>query len=1415
MRSDSPRWTQVTPSAFAWEREALEHVKALLPDAEPYRAWANFEFVADDGTVNEVDLLVACPRGLYLVEIKSRPGRLTGDAGTWTWRGERTRTDDNPLLLANRKAKKLKSMLERAARPRRARVPFVQAVVLLHGPGIDVQLDPAGRAHVYAPDSDLPIPRPGALPRIGRELLTAPADDQRRGLDAMTSKALVGLVNDLGIRQSRRLFTIGQYEITMPPLDEGPGWQDFAAKHVDLHGVKARVRIYLVEKAASQEHRRTVVRAAEREFRLLSGMQHPGIVQVQAYVEHDLGPALIFSHEPSSVRLDHYLRDSLDRLTVDARLAMVRQLAETLRYAHSRHLVHRALSPRSILVIDPDAAVPRLKVLDWQTGGHAGTTTATTTSRVQGTSHLDRLTDRAVESYLAPEALVSPDARGVPLDLFALGAVTFHLFAGRAPASSAVELSEVLRGEGGLRLDGAVDGVSSRLAELVAMCTAPEVDSRLDSAELFLEELDAVEEELTAPEDDTVDPLDAHKGDRLDGGLTVVQRLGSGSTALALLVEGGELAEPAVLKVALDADKEQRLVDEAEVLNRVHHAGVVRLLGEVSVSGRFGLLLERAGDRTLAQQLREDGRLHLDLLERFGTDLLQVVDHIDGEGVAHRDIKPDNLGARPRRRDRQPHLVLFDFSLAKAPIEAVRAGTSVYLDPFLGSRSRPHWDPAAERYAAAVTLYEMATGTLPAWGDGETAPALLDDEVTLEPELMDSAVAEELTDFFRTALRRDAAQRFPTAEAMLASWRRIFAALGEAAGEESAEEDARDEAAARATITTPLAQAGISARGVAALERFGVSTVGEALAVPSYELTRMRGVGDATRREVRSRIREWRLRLARTSIGAPSPSPGNAVSDAVEPQRSVDAVLASLLPGGGVAVNPVVTAYLGLHRPGALGTSTWPSEREISEAVRVPPEQVSRETESARSGWLSSSLVSDVREDVVRLLADAGRVATPAELGEGLLAVRGSAAPAELRRPEAVALARLAVETELADPAGSRLWLGRARGRVPLVALEPTDDDPTMPPAEALVGWARRLAVLAEELAGTDPLPGPARVRARLVEEPPPEGYDVVDPDRLVRLAASASTMAAASPRLELYPRDLDPIRALRLAQGALTGAGVDALSEKELRGRVAARFPVAPSLPQRPRLDALIEESGLPLSWDPVEELYRLGGREGFISATTRLPSRVLTATSTASIPASPEVRAAVRAESRLTRSVKAGGFLALVVRPRLLPRAVDELARRFAMTEIDVTAQLIEEMRTIAQRAGVPWELVVAADAAEPGSRDATNLSRLVADAVPGLRTRLRGAGEALILSEAAVLARYGAGHVLTDLINDVGRSGSGLRTLWLAVPEDRSGGLPMLDREPVPVMTSNQWLRLPDSWVSNAHRGSATSKIEGSNA
>ena len=141
----STRWIEITPSEHAWEREALDYLKARLPDGEPFRAWSNFEFIAEDGSINEVDLLVVSLHKVYLVEIKSWSGSVSGDAGTW-----RREIDgkellvDSPLLLANRKAKKLVGLLKAQKALARQRRPYVEAVVFLSRGGVRCRLDGRG-----------------------------------------------------------------------------------------------------------------------------------------------------------------------------------------------------------------------------------------------------------------------------------------------------------------------------------------------------------------------------------------------------------------------------------------------------------------------------------------------------------------------------------------------------------------------------------------------------------------------------------------------------------------------------------------------------------------------------------------------------------------------------------------------------------------------------------------------------------------------------------------------------------------------------------------------------------------------------------------------------------------------------------------------------------------------------------------------------------------------------------------------------------------------------------------------------------------------------------------------------------------------------------------------------------------------
>jgi hypothetical protein len=72
-------WKSIGTSRFPWEQEALDFVFESFPSQDNYLAWSLFEFLADDGSINEIDLFVVCPNGAFLVEIKSGPGTVTGD----------------------------------------------------------------------------------------------------------------------------------------------------------------------------------------------------------------------------------------------------------------------------------------------------------------------------------------------------------------------------------------------------------------------------------------------------------------------------------------------------------------------------------------------------------------------------------------------------------------------------------------------------------------------------------------------------------------------------------------------------------------------------------------------------------------------------------------------------------------------------------------------------------------------------------------------------------------------------------------------------------------------------------------------------------------------------------------------------------------------------------------------------------------------------------------------------------------------------------------------------------------------------------------------------------------------------------------------------------------------------------------
>lgn len=1420
MTLSASRWHVISESNFAWEREALEWLRTNLPDRDSWHVWTNFEFIDDEGKVNEVDAMVLSPAGLFLVEIKSRPGVLRGDAHSWTWTTDgRTSTYDNPLILANRKAKRLASLLRRqpAIVKGKIRLPFLEPAIFLSSTSLSCQLEGLAKSATFQHGRPSALDDPGIVGALSNGITTRASTP----VDATQARAIGRAVIEAGIRPSNKHRQVGDYELS-GLMSEGEGFQDWAASHVSVDTIHRRIRIYTLATASSPEARATRMRQARREFEVLEGIDHPGILRVNDYKETELGPALIFDHDPKAVRLDHLLREKGRALTITQRLQLVRDIAETLKYAHAKRLYHRALGPQSILVCYTDTGSMPLRLMNWQTASRnvGGSAAPNTVHRTTGTRHVEDYVEDPGLIYLAPETTRADPAQGASLDVFSIGCIAFYIFTGQPPADSTLDLSEKLRIGQGLRLSDTMDGCGLRQQELIQFATAPDLLARYDTIQGFLDDLDLVEDELTAPDPEvTVDPSIAGTGDRLDGGFTVIKRMGRGSSSDALLVRRDGSEDEAILKVASDIAHNDRLVAEGEVLARLHHQNIVAHRETLSVNGRSALLLKNAGDRNLAQKLKEEGRLSLDMLQRFGEELIEAINHLESEGVAHRDIKPENIGIA-ENRNRKLQLVLFDFSLCRTPAENITAGTHPYLDPFLSLRKPPRWDLYAERFALGVTLYEMAVGQTPVWGDGQTSPAMLDVEATIERDVFDPVTREGFANFFAKALRRDYRERFDNAEDMLRDWRAIFTARETVHPSNAAPASGLAAIAPTATAQTTMAELGYTLEAQDVLERMGVHNARELLAVDRIRFRYLKGVGDKIRKEIRLIAKE----LARLR---PDLTQGRSVAldadEQAEGAVSINELAAQLLPrrpaGDDRPEEAALAHYLGLDD--AVKAGAWPSLGDAAQAGEVDRATLTATLIKARERWLKNPAFTELRHQVEALVRSQGNVMSAQEGALALLALRGCASQDDAERlRQATAVLRGAVEADA--------HLDQPR-------FEAYDHQPSLliANAAAWADYARQLGAAADACALADPLLPPSRVLEMLEGVPLPSAEQLagtiptpLTPTRLLRLAASASRKAAVSSRQEMYARGMAPIQALRQSLGALVGA--PELRVKDLQDRVRGRYPEASALPDRPALDRLLEEAGAPITWDITAAdgrgAYRLAtlGR-GQTAGTTTQFSRHATLQTTQGTGDGDAAQVA-DVDQRLARSLEQGGLLVLTVSPRIARHADAQLMRRFGTAEagsagvqrLNFDALLLAALREQAQAMKVDWGVVLQADAADRGSRHWVNLQRLVQRAVPTVRAALLHSPSPILLVCVGLLARYDLMGLVSELEAHAGRPGH-TPSAWLLLPTAHQG-LPVIDGVAMPLVNNlhnTRALALPQAWIENKHRAKPGSPARASAA
>src|SRR6266568_924461 len=127
------------------------------------------------------------------------------------------------------------------------------------------------------------------------------------------------------------------------------------------------------------------------------------------------------------------------------------------------------------------------------------------------------------------------------------------------------------------------------------------------------------------------------------------------------------------------------------------------------------LAVSVAADRFLRQVLRRERRLAISAAACTACEVLDALDHAHAHGIAHRDIKPDNIVLSPEGA------VLLDLGIARAIATSgddrvtrsgFVVGTEEYMSPEQAAGA-PDVDGRTDLYSLGVVLFESLAGRPP------------------------------------------------------------------------------------------------------------------------------------------------------------------------------------------------------------------------------------------------------------------------------------------------------------------------------------------------------------------------------------------------------------------------------------------------------------------------------------------------------------------------------------------------------------------------------------------------------------------------------------------------------------------------------------------------------------------------------
>src|SRR5216110_74998 len=223
------------------------------------------------------------------------------------------------------------------------------------------------------------------------------------------------------------------------------------------------------------------------------------------------------------------------------------------------------------------------------------------------------------------------------------------------------------------------------------------------------------------------------------------------------------------LAVSVAADRFLREIRYASQLNHPH---IARLIDSGEADYLLWYVMPYVPGDNLRQALRREPRLRVPDVGRVAVEVLGALEHAHAHGIAHRDIKPDNIVLSPTGA------VLIDLGIARAIASSgddrvTRSGFVVGTEEYMSPEQAtgvPDADGRTDLYSLGVVLFESLAGRPPF--SSPSAAAVLDMQQHNPPPDVHGLrreVPKELAAVVTRALAKSRAERWQRAMEMRAA----------------------------------------------------------------------------------------------------------------------------------------------------------------------------------------------------------------------------------------------------------------------------------------------------------------------------------------------------------------------------------------------------------------------------------------------------------------------------------------------------------------------------------------------------------------------------------------------------------------------------------------------------------------------